>query len=152
MADTKHGHNHANDDPGFELQDIGSGGVVAFFITLLLVVFLANVIIRGIYKGLDYYAKSHQETAAPMMTLPTGDLRLVNPSEAQQFPEPRLETDERAEINDFRRNEEETLRSYAWVDKDAGTVRIPIDRAMQLIAERGLPVRPEASPAQTAKK
>lgn len=161
MADTKqHGHASGPDpnDQGFELQDIGSGSVIAFFITLLVVVFLANVVIRGIYKGLDYYSKSHQPAMSPMMemktkTAPNADLRLVNPSEAGQFPEPRLETDEATEINDFRRKEEDTLRTYGWVDKDAGTVRIPIDRAMQLIAERGLPVRPEGadSSAKTEK-
>lgn len=163
MADTKqrgHGSGPDPNDQGFELQDIGTGGVVAFFITLLIIVFLANVVIRGIYKGLDYYAKSHQEAMSPMMeekqkqSAPTGDLRLVNPSEAEQFPEPRLETNERTEINDFRRKEEATLRTYGWVDKSAGTVRIPIDRAMQLIAERGLPVRPEGaeSAGKTDKK
>jgi len=163
MADTKqHGHGSGPDpnDQGFELQDIGSGSVIAFFITLLVVVFLANVVIRGIYKGLDYYSKSHEPAMSPMMeekqkqTAPTSDLRLVNPSEAEQFPEPRLETDERTEINDFRRKEEDTLRTYGWVDKNAGTVRIPIDRAMQLIAERGLPVRSETagSAVKTDKK
>jgi hypothetical protein len=148
MADTKqHGHTSSPDpnDQGFELQDIGIGSVVAFFITLLIIVLIANVVIRGIYKGLDYYSKSHQETAAPMMTVPTGDMRVINPSESQKFPEPRLETNERMEINDFRLKEEQTLHSYAWVDKDAGTVRIPIERAMQLTAQRGLPVRPQAA-------
>ncbi len=138
MADIrKPGH---AEQSGFELQDIGPGSVIAFFITLLVIVFLANVVIRGIYVGLDYYAKSHQEAPAPMMTMPKGDMRVINPAEAQKFPEPRLETNERMEINDFRLKEEQTLHSYGWVDKDAGTMHIPIDRAMQLIAQRGLPV------------
>ncbi len=151
MADTKqHGHASGPDpnDQGFELQDIGSGGVIAFFITLLVIVALANVVIRGIYKGLDYYSRTHQEVVSPMMAVPTGDMRDVNPQEAQKFPEPRLETNERLEINDFRLKEEQTLHSYGWVDKDAGAVRIPIERAMQLTAQRGLPVRPQA--AETA--
>lgn len=155
MADTKqHGHGPDPNDQGFELQDIGSGSVIAFFITLLVVVLLANVVIRGIYKGLDYYSKSHETAMSPMMAVPTGDLRLVNPAEAEKFPEPRLETNEATEINAFRRKEEEALRSYAWIDKDAGTVRIPIDRAMLLIAERGLPVRSETpeSVVKTEKK
>ncbi len=37
--------------------------------------------------------------------------------------------------------EEQTLSSYDYIDQKAGTVRIPIDRAMDLIAQRGLPVR-----------
>jgi len=60
------------------------------------------------------------------------------------FPEPRLERNERLEIESFRLQEEQTLHSYGWVDQQAQVVRIPIDRAMQLIAERGLPTRPQA--------
>jgi hypothetical protein len=33
------------------------------------------------------------------------------------------------------------LNSYGWIDKSAGVIRIPIDRAMDLLAQRGLPVR-----------
>jgi hypothetical protein len=40
--------------------------------------------------------------------------------------------------------EEKTLHSYGWVDQRAGVVRIPIDRAMELVAQRGLPTRPQA--------
>jgi hypothetical protein len=36
------------------------------------------------------------------------------------------------------------LATYDWVDQKAGTVRIPIDRAMELIAQRGLPMRTQA--------
>ena len=73
------------------------------------------------------------------------------------FPQPRLETDERTQINDFRVGEEDKLNSYGWVDQNAGIIRIPIDRAMDLIVERGLPVRPEndrgeGSSAASAKK
>ena len=43
--------------------------------------------------------------------------------------------------------EEQTLNSYGWVDQQAGVVRIPIDRAMDLLAQRGLPTRPQAGVA-----
>jgi hypothetical protein len=38
------------------------------------------------------------------------------------------------------------LSSYGWVDREAGIVRIPIDRAMDLLAERGLPARAGPDP------
>ena len=41
--------------------------------------------------------------------------------------------------------EEKTLYSYGWVDEKAGTVRIPIERAMDLLVQRGLPVRPQGA-------
>ncbi len=46
-------------------------------------------------------------------------------------------------------NEEKTLYSYGWVD-ETGTVRIPIERAMDLIVQRGLPVRPQGAGSQAA--
>jgi hypothetical protein len=56
-------------------------------------------------------------------------------------PEPRLQTNPRQAMNELRARENELLTSYGWVDKDKGVVRIPIERAMQLIVERGLPTR-----------
>ncbi len=50
----------------------------------------------------------------------------------------------------LRAEEDSILSTYAWVDRGAGTVRIPIDRAMQLLAERGLPAAAAKSePAKT---
>ena len=56
-------------------------------------------------------------------------------------PEPRLQTNPREDLADLRRAEDRVLDSYGWVDKDAGIVRIPIDEAMRLTVERGLPAR-----------
>ena len=55
-------------------------------------------------------------------------------------PEPRLQTNPRAGPRAIcARSEDEVLDSYGWVDKNAGVVRIPIDEAMKLTLERGLP-------------
>jgi hypothetical protein len=56
-------------------------------------------------------------------------------------PEPRLQTNPREDLGDLRRAEDQVLESYGWVDKDAGIVRIPIDDAMRLTLDRGLPAR-----------
>jgi hypothetical protein len=58
-------------------------------------------------------------------------------------PEPRLQIDPRRDLADLRAREDEQLTSYGWVDKNAGIVRIPIDAAMKLTLERGLPARQE---------
>jgi hypothetical protein len=60
------------------------------------------------------------------------------------FPEPSLEEDERGQMRDFRLKEEKQLNTYGWVDEKAGVAHIPIERAMELVAERGLPVRGQA--------
>ena len=55
---------------------------------------------------------------------------------------PRLQPKPANEIYDFHRQETAVLDGYSWVDKSAGTVRIPISEAMRLTLERGLPSRP----------
>ena len=54
---------------------------------------------------------------------------------------PRLQAKPANEVYDFRRRETADLEGYSWVDKGAGTVRIPIAEAMRLTVERGLPSR-----------
>ena len=50
-----------------------------------------------------------------------------------------MEAEPRAVLDELRRREESRLTSYAWVDREQGVVRIPIDRAMEVLAERGFP-------------
>ncbi len=59
---------------------------------------------------------------------------------AAQFPElgsTRHWLDPSADLTVTRRRERERLSTYAWIDRQAGVVRIPIDRAMELLVERG---------------
>ena len=67
-------------------------------------------------------------------------------------PPPNLLTNEPANLATFRAHEQEVLETYGWQDKNAGTVRLPIERAMELALERGFPVRGAApAPAEAAK-
>lgn len=54
---------------------------------------------------------------------------------------PQLQPNPRVDIEVLRRSEEAQLNGYGWVDQPAGLVRIPVERAMELMAERGLPAR-----------
>jgi hypothetical protein len=55
-----------------------------------------------------------------------------------------LEINERGQFRDFLVNQENQLNSYGWVDEKAGVAHIPIERAMELTAQRGLPVYSQA--------
>lgn len=59
-------------------------------------------------------------------------------------PEPRLQVFEKRTLQEQRAFEKEKLNGYGWVDQAAGVAHIPVDRAMELTAERGLPVREDA--------
>ena len=56
-------------------------------------------------------------------------------------PEPQLQTHPLKDMDELRAAERTMLDHYAWVDQEAGVVRIPIERALELTAERGLPSR-----------
>jgi hypothetical protein len=54
-------------------------------------------------------------------------------------PEPRLQADPPADLAAFRAYEDSLLDGYGWVDRTKGTVRVPIDSAMAMVARKGLP-------------
>lgn len=75
-------------------------------------------------------------------------------------PEPRLQSDPAGDLRDLQALQRQQLEGYAWVDREHGLVRIPVARAMEIVAARGkaalapleapdpafpLPVRPEAA-------
>ncbi len=64
-----------------------------------------------------------------------------------------LQDDPNGDMRRFRAQEEAVLSSYAWVDREAGVARIPVSRAIDLVAEQGLPAPapgPEALPSAPA--
>jgi hypothetical protein len=64
-------------------------------------------------------------------------------------PAPRLQTQPREDLKKLHAEEQRRLESYGWVDATRGQVHIPIDRAMELLLQQGLPARQQA-PAQAA--
>jgi hypothetical protein len=60
-------------------------------------------------------------------------------------PEPRLQASPREDLKAMRAREDWTLSHYSWIDKPKGIVEIPIDRAIQIVAQRGIP--PQKAPA-----
>ena len=130
----------------YERQDIGARGIFYFLAGLLAATLLIIVLLSGLYKILDQRFATHQPPVNPLAANVPKDTRQVPPQYPETaFPDPRLETDERTQLNSIRIAEEQKLNSYGWVDRKAGTVHIPIERAMELIAQRGLPLRPPGS-------
>jgi hypothetical protein len=135
-------HEHHHDDLGFEREDLGAKPVIGFIVSLVISGVLIYYVIWGIFHFLDAYDRKHQQSRTPLIKVET-NTRDVQTQMIQRFPEPRLEDNERTELNGFRYGEEEQLNSYGWVDKNAGVAHIPIEQAMQLIAQRGLSTTPQ---------
>jgi hypothetical protein len=146
--ETKHENTAGHGD--FERQDLKVSGILYFLLGLVLVTALCLVVLKGIYAFLDRREKASQPAVNPLVTNVPEDTRHIAPGYPQNtFPNPKLEEDERGQLNGIRLTEEQTLNSYGWVDEKAGTVRIPIERAMDLIVQRGLPVRSQSSAGES---
>lgn len=145
--DIKHGNSANHGD--YERSDIGVSGVLYFLLGLVVAGLCVHFVVTGLYRFLEKQSETQQTAISPLVTNPTKDTRKL-PADyrdylKQNFPSPQLEIDERNQLDAIRLDEEQTLATYDYIDKNAGTVRIPIDRAMDLIAQRGLPVRSQVS-------
>jgi hypothetical protein len=139
----------------YERQDVSARGIFYFIAGLLAATLLISFLLSGLYKILDRRFETGQPPVNPLAANVPKDTRQVPPQYPESaFPDPRLETDERTQLNSIRIAEERKLNSYGWVDEKAGTVHIPIERAMELLAQRGLPLRPQsgAQPQHEAQK
>jgi hypothetical protein len=153
MTDELHPVNPAQHGD-YERRDIGVKGVLYFLAGLAIAVVLVYFIADGLYSYLDKRFEASQVPISPLVTNAPKDTRHTSKDYTENaFPTPRLEEDERGQLNDIRLKEEQTLSSYDYIDQKAGTVRIPIERAMDLIVQRGLPVQGQtAAGAKGSKK
>jgi hypothetical protein len=121
----------SNAAPHREESDVNIGGVLGFGAGLIVTALLINLIVYVLFR---YYDLREARRVMPQFPLAVAQ-------EPRLPPEPRLQTDPRQDLADLRAMEDATLTSYGWVDKNAGIVRIPIDEAIRLTLERGLPFR-----------
>jgi hypothetical protein len=159
----EHQHEHESHDmpasvrEGYEVTDVSVQGIMVFLVGLFASVGVFFVLCFGLGKVINYsLAKSD---GAPdkwnaSSAAGTGKLKHMesNPAAEQQqleqlthnFPTPRLEIDDGSQdLADLHAREDLLLGHYSWADDSHSKVRIPIERAMELIAQHGLPVAPQ---------
>jgi hypothetical protein len=120
MADMDHGH---------EKQDLR--------FTLLLKVWLSLIVCLALVGAVAKLTLSRlQRGQSPTASGPED--RLMS---RQIPPAPRLQQHPITDLHALQQREDSLLLNYQWIDRAHGRVRIPISRAMTLLAERGLPVR-----------
>jgi hypothetical protein len=123
-ADEQVGHRH-------EVRDVQVRPIAMFAVGLVIVTGVVVLLVAWLFQ---YFAVRQAKLDVPASPLAVTQAKP---------PEPRLEVVLDQVLRQVRADEQAMLRSYGWVDRQAGIVRIPIDRAMTLLAERGLPVRIE---------
>ena len=105
---------------GHEPMDVAGRPVLAAAIGLAVVLLLVGV---GQLLLLRHYVGRATE-----------EERREAPAEARTPPEPRLLVDPRSALLELRAEEDALLHDYAWVNREAGIVRIPIERAIEVLA------------------
>jgi hypothetical protein len=114
--------------PGHETTQIGVRGLVIFSVALIGVIAAAQIVLGLWMQGL---ARKEQRLDA----LDPGRISI----EVDQFPNPRLQQNPRSELDLMKDEEDRRIHSYGWVDRKAGIARIPIERALDIVAQKGLP-------------
>lgn len=135
-------HPGGTTDDKYERSD---ARVNAVLVTTIFIFIVAVLIAAGV---LFYYrfAVKARELAYERSRQPLE--QAIIPTEFQGPKNLQVSTVKDMEI--YREEAYSRLSSYGWVSKEAGVVRIPIERAMALVAERGLPTRAAEASAQFA--
>ena len=140
MADTKTHHAAPIPTGPVEGDGVSYGGIVWFVVILVATTVFCQLLVWGMYQISASHVADSQAPRAPLATpaVPDGQVPVLPPG-------PNLLTNEPMNLRTFRANEDTVLSTYGWVDQNAGTVRIPIDRAKDLILERKLLQAPPAT-------
>jgi hypothetical protein len=129
MADEQLQQGH-NGGGGYEHKDADVRLIVYSTLGLIAGMVIVFLIVLGIFRVMQKEMPREPRISA-----------IVNPNRIP--PEPRLQPHPANELQALRRHEDDVLNHYGWVDQKAGVVRIPVDRAMDILARRGFPVKSE---------
>jgi len=122
----------ASEARGYELRDANTGAVLGFLAFLALVLAATLLGTWLVFRFFDYESREPNPGSAfgSVRQVPAGPLLQVNP---------------RQDLLKTYAEEQALLENYSWEDRKNGTVRLPIDRAIDLLLKKGVPVVPAAA-------
>ena len=127
------------DEPPQTKNDSGDRQVnVKAIVIVLSFCLVAGLVIHFSLAGLFIIFRKSFNRAEHRFADNRADTSIKTPN---QFPEPRLQLAPREDLTALLAREETELTSFGWIDRTNGIVRIPIDHAIDLVLQRGLPVR-----------
>jgi hypothetical protein len=151
-------HNDALRNPqvDYDRTDLSPRGILMFLAGLFVAGLFIELVIWGMFH---FLARSEalfpSGTVSPMQSAQQRAVPENQPGAIMQntpsvnlsvFPQPRLQADDAAEMQQYVGSEQNLLNPSQPFTDSSGAVHIPITLAMKLIAERGLPTRPSAPP------
>ncbi|HTB17567.1 MAG TPA: hypothetical protein VK708_05595 [Bryobacteraceae bacterium] len=120
----EHTVHHSPNGAGHEQSEVSVRLIVVSLAFLAVATAIVFVLVIGIFR---YFYASYSTAESIKLSQP------VIP------PEPRIEVAPYEQLQQLRVQEDHILSTYAWVDKQNGVVRVPIDRAIDMLAAKGLP-------------
>ena len=135
-------HNASATTPGYETRDANAGGAFKFLVALGIVLAVPALVCWGLFRYFSAHSLDQAASDSPF-------------ADTRQLPlGPQLQVNPREDWLKFREEQEKSLETYAWENRSAGTVRVPIEEAMELLVKKGLPVQstPQAQPADAKKQ
>jgi len=125
---------HVNPEAGYEKRDVNVPGLLKFGFWMAMVLLMTFLGMRWTFN----YFNRTQTLGAPASPFAR---------ERELPPSPRLQVTPHFDLQTYCQGQEEEVNTYGWIDQRLGVVRIPVDRAMDVILRRGLPARSGAAPA-----
>jgi hypothetical protein len=156
------GHVASRGEAQHESSDVNIKAIVGFGVFLVISGIVLHVALYGLYIFFDKMADKRNPPPNPMMKVerPTGDTmsaesqaetsRRLNRTFGGNALNPMLQVDDVHDMDMMRKAQDTQMSEYQWMNKGTGSVRIPIQRAMDLIVERGLPNVPALPPGKAA--
>ena len=120
----EHTIHHSPNGAGHEQSEVDVRLIVVSLAFLAVFTLIICVMVVGIFRYFHSYYGTDEAVRLSQPVIP---------------PAPRIEVAPFEEYQRMKVREDHILNSYAWVDKGSGTVRVPIDRAIDLLATKGLP-------------
>lgn len=137
---TDHEHDHLdphdvrNPHTRYESRTFNVRLVLLTMAGMIVAGFIVHFFVAGMWALLDSRSRAADQGQKPMLSY-----QEMGGQPRPLPPEPRLQPDPVSDLHRMRDAEDNVLQTYGWQDKDAGVVRIPVARALDLIAQRGLP-------------
>jgi hypothetical protein len=122
-------------DVSFETRDIRSGLILKLLVWMGVVIILSYVFTIGIYRGLTGYWESTRTPMVPSRV----EMQATMPPEPMLQGMPGHLSDAQQDMRDKLAADMKENSSYKWMDEKNGIAEIPVEDAMKIIAEKGLP-------------
>jgi hypothetical protein len=116
-----------------EESDVNVSAVLRFGLALAVVAAIVHVLLFWL---VGVFERQYHRAQTQVYPMAAGQQDRLPPG-------PRLQDNPQEDLRSLRSRQDAHLREYGWVDKDAGIARIPIEEAMRIVVQKGLPARQE---------